>query len=173
MRTHPPARTRTIPVNSSTAVVLQANALTRQALIGAAVSTTQFDLDASASSVDDFYNGLYGDFVSGTGAGQLWLVTDYTGASKRITVSAALTTQPATTTTFRLGPGLPSAWTSLTFGGAANDIYYSYVAGGTAGTNRITIPAGEYRILDSIGSFTDYLEILSSAATDNVHIEWN
>jgi hypothetical protein len=69
---------------------------------GAAGSIT---LDASASAVNDFYNGALVALVSGTGAGQVRVIRDYTGASKVADVGRDWATNPDATSVFVLLPG--------------------------------------------------------------------
>lgn len=59
-------------------------------------------LDTGASAVDDFYNNMYVTIVSGTGAGQSRKISDYVGSTKVATVSSAWTTQPDSTSVFRV-----------------------------------------------------------------------
>lgn len=66
-------------------------------------------LDASASAVDDFYNGASILTTGGTGAGQFRIITDYVGATKVTTVDAAWATNPDNTTTFAIFPAAESA----------------------------------------------------------------
>lgn len=68
---------------------------------GAASSIT---LDAGASSSDDFYIGDVVQIISGTGAGQSRIVTDYVGSTKVATVDSAWTTNPASGSVFALIP---------------------------------------------------------------------
>lgn len=99
-------------------------------------TATTLRLDASASAVDDFYNNTLVVIVSGTGAGQFRMITDYVGATKDATVVTWATTPdntsvfaifavPATTAT--LGAG---AITSTTF--AANSITAAALAADAA-----------------------------------------
>lgn len=57
-------------------------------------------LDASASSVDDFYKGLRIYITSGTGAGQSRLCTGYNGTTKIATIEPNWITNPAGGATF-------------------------------------------------------------------------
>lgn len=59
-------------------------------------------LDAGASAVDDFYNYLLIQIVSGTGAGQVRVCSDYVGATKVATVASAWSTNPDATSVFNL-----------------------------------------------------------------------
>lgn len=69
-------------------------------------------LDASASAVDDFYNGDTVYISSGTGAGQVRQIVDYVGATKVATVYSAgppvqgaqWVTAPDATSVFVVGP---------------------------------------------------------------------
>jgi hypothetical protein len=59
---------------------------------------TLIKLDASASATNDYYNGSLAMLVSGTGAGQSRVITDYDGTSKEATVDTAWATIPTTGT---------------------------------------------------------------------------
>lgn len=59
-------------------------------------------LDTGASAVDDFYNSMYVTIVSGTGVGQSRKISDYVGSTKVATVSSAWTTQPDSSSVFRI-----------------------------------------------------------------------
>ena len=61
-------------------------------------------LDASASATDDLYNGLTVAIVSGTGAGQARLISDYVGSTKVATVSTSWATNPDATSVFLILP---------------------------------------------------------------------
>lgn len=60
--------------------------------IGGGAST--ISLPATASAVDDIYNGSAITIDGGTGAGQTRIISDYVGATKVATVSVAWATQP-------------------------------------------------------------------------------
>lgn len=62
-------------------------------------------LDTSASATNDYYNGMVILIVSGTGAGQSRVITDYVGASKVATVGKAWATNPDATSEFVIIPG--------------------------------------------------------------------
>lgn len=66
---------------------------------GAASTIT---LDASASAVDDFYNGMAITIVSGQGAGQTRYISDYVGSTRVATVGSAWGTTPNNTSVFRI-----------------------------------------------------------------------
>jgi len=59
-------------------------------------------LDASASAVDDEYNDMAITIVSGTGVGQTRYISDYVGSTKVGTVGSAWTTQPDSSSVFRI-----------------------------------------------------------------------
>ena len=61
-------------------------------------------LDAAASATDDFYNEAWVMIVSGTGAGQARLITDYVGATKVASVSPNWATTPDATSVFVILP---------------------------------------------------------------------
>ena len=56
----------------------------------AGIGSYAITLDSSASSVDDYYNGLYLKIASGTGAGTSALITDYNGTTKVATLNVDL-----------------------------------------------------------------------------------
>ncbi len=62
-------------------------------------------LDASASAVDDFYNGHLIQIMSGTGANQSRIITDYVGATKVATVGENWATTPGADSVFQISPG--------------------------------------------------------------------
>lgn len=63
-------------------------------------SATTITLDASASSTDDFYNGLV---IGHSGDRYTWrTITDYIGSTKVATVNAAWATNPTSSDTFRI-----------------------------------------------------------------------
>ena len=64
---------------------------------GAASAIT---LAATASAVDDTYNGMLVEITGGTGDGQTAKITDYNGTTKVATVSAAWGTAPDVTSTY-------------------------------------------------------------------------
>ncbi len=66
-------------------------------------------LDASASAVDDFYNGTSVLTTGGTGAGQVRVIADYVGSTKVGTVDEAWAVTPDNTTTFAIFPSAASA----------------------------------------------------------------
>jgi len=59
-------------------------------------------LDASASAVDDEYNNMAITIVSGTGVGQTRYISDYVGSTKVATVGSAWSTQPDSSSVFRV-----------------------------------------------------------------------
>lgn len=62
-------------------------------------------LDASASSTNDYYNGSLIMIVSGTGAGQARVITDYVGSTQVATVNKSWATNPASGSVFIIIPG--------------------------------------------------------------------
>ena len=68
---------------------------------GSAGSPTgsEFELDSSANSTNDYYNGSIVMLISGTGAGQSRVITDYNGTSKIATLDTAWVTGPSYGTT--------------------------------------------------------------------------
>ena len=77
-----------------------------------ALSGTTLTLAVGSSTIpypsvtNDYYNGLYIELYSGTGAGQTREITDYTGATGQCTV-ATWTTNPDTSTIYGMCPEIP------------------------------------------------------------------
>jgi hypothetical protein len=61
-------------------------------------------LDASASSIDDFYNNMLVTIVSATGIGQTRTITDYTGSTTTADVTPNWVTAPDVTSIFIISP---------------------------------------------------------------------
>lgn len=76
---------------------------TGTAQAGAAETIT---LDAGASAVDGFYNGMVIRLTSGTGANQIRSIIRYVGATKVATVSRDYSTPPDATSVFRIAVGM-------------------------------------------------------------------
>lgn len=74
-------------------------------------TSTSAVLATGASSVNDFYNGLYIRIDSGTGAGQIRQITDYVGATRTGTVKPAWAVTPDATSVYFVA-GIPFDWTN-------------------------------------------------------------
>ena len=74
----------------------------------AAGAVGSITLDASASSVNDFYKGALVFIVGGTGVGQSRLITGYTGSTQVALVSPNWATTPSTDSIFVILPGRQS-----------------------------------------------------------------
>lgn len=61
-------------------------------------------LDTGANATDDYYVGNWVRILSGTGAGQVRLIYDYTGATKVALVAPAFITAPASDSTYAILP---------------------------------------------------------------------
>ena len=70
---------------------------------GAASTIT---LAAGASAVNNAYNGMAVEILSGTGLGQKRTISGYVGSTRVATVSVAWTTQPDATSVYRITPAL-------------------------------------------------------------------
>lgn len=66
-------------------------------------STTQIKLAASASAVDEFYNGMPISITAGTAAGQSGFIVDYDGTSKLATVAGAAWALTDATSAYSIG----------------------------------------------------------------------
>lgn len=104
------------------------NAVIRSGTAQAGASTT-ITLDASASAVDDFYNNQRIVIVSGTGAGQGRIISDYVGSTKVATVSS-WATNPDSTSVFVILPfgSIPGA-TAPTAGEVADAVWDELLSG--------------------------------------------
>ncbi len=76
-------------------------------------SSNTIKLAATASAVDDAYNGMRLRIISGAGAGQARDITAYSGAGKTATVSPAWTTIPDATSVYSLDPVLATSGFNL------------------------------------------------------------
>lgn len=85
--------------------------LTKKDILATAVGTAQagaagtITLVATASAVNDFYNGMLVLILSGTGAGQARQVIDYVGATKVATIEPDWATNPDATSRYVVLPG--------------------------------------------------------------------
>ena len=66
-------------------------------------------LDSSASAVDDYYNNLFIGIVAGDGYGELFLITDYDGATKTATIYGTWATTPNTNSIYTISGTILSA----------------------------------------------------------------
>lgn len=80
---------------------LSAGAVVRGGTAQAGAAST-ITLDAGASATDHLYEGLLVAITSGTGAGQVRMITGYVGSTKVATVDRAWTTNPANDSVFEL-----------------------------------------------------------------------
>lgn len=66
-------------------------------------------LDSSASAVDDYYNNLFVGIVVGDGYGELFLISDYDGATKTATIDGTWNTTPTTNSIYTISGTILSA----------------------------------------------------------------
>ena len=78
---------------------------------GATASTIA--LDSSASSVDDYYNNLFGGIVGGDGYGEIFKIIDYDGATKTATIDGIWSTTPNTNSIYTISGTIFSATKDL------------------------------------------------------------
>ena len=91
-------------------------------------------LDASASAVNDFYNGQIIVLESGAGAGQARQVSSYVGATKVATVDTNWVTNPGVTTVFRILGYLVSGASAASIADAVLDeVLSGHTTAGTLG----------------------------------------
>ena len=94
-------------INNVYSIALQfsyanAGALGKLNAVSAAGANT-ITLASSASSTDDYYNGMPIFFYSGSGQGQIRKINDYVGSSRVATLSSILTIGVNTSTVYDLG----------------------------------------------------------------------
>lgn len=87
-------------IDSNTAAVAIMKALYKGGAVSDAINdatptTTAFDGSSALSATDDFYNGRFLLFVTGTFAGLAEEISDYDGTNKTITLTNALSSAPA------------------------------------------------------------------------------
>lgn len=116
---------------------------------GAASTIT---LDASASAVNDFYNGNLIVIESGTGAGQARIVTDYDGSGKVATVGENWATNPASGSVFMILPG----------GNAVTNVNVTQISGDSAAADNLEAA------LDGTGYNVGEGDIVVSEVSGNV-----
>lgn len=95
-------------------------------------------LDALASAVNDFYSGCVVRILSGPGAGQAAIISDYVGSTKVATVGQTWGTQPDSGSVFALFPlGVIPGATAPTAGDVADAVWSEpradHVASGSFG----------------------------------------
>jgi hypothetical protein len=95
-------------------------------------TTTTVVLPAGASSVDDFYNGLFLQFATGARAGQYRAITDYVGSTRTATLASALS------------GGSPSASDKVLIGWNDNAMGFAW------GAKRVSIDGGHIRNIDPL-----------------------
>lgn len=93
-----PPKVATVDSNWSTIP----DATTTYTIISTAPTATTIPLAATASSVDDYYNGMVVELTGGTGSGQFNIIKDYDGTTKVATVTT-WSTIPDATTTYKIG----------------------------------------------------------------------
>ena len=101
---------------------------------------TSIQLATTASVTNDIYNGMTVYISSGTGSGQIKVITDYVGSTKTVTVST-WTTNPDSTSVYEVMPAVAITTTEGT-GGAAR---VSSVVGGVIKKISMTAVGTGYR----------------------------
>lgn len=98
-------------------------------------ASTSITLQTNAASTDDYYNRSEIRILSGTGAGQVRTITDYTGSSRVATVDRAWTTTPDSTSVYALAESTNSS--------GSLDVNVNSIGGNTtAATNAAAFFAG-------------------------------
>lgn len=177
-----PSQTRSIPVNSTTAVTLSKSNTVASEAAGASTSDANtFTLGtagAAAHATADSYNGLIVQF-SGSGScannnGDTRIIRDDAGASDVLTLTPAADATVDPNCTYIVGPALPSAMRSFCIGNCTGTCYLSLrstgTAGGTADTDRISLAGGQWYCIDN--PRIDKIEVLSGSATDTLQTVW-
>ena len=76
---------------------------TNRLAASSAAGSNSITLDSSASSTDDYYNGMPIYFYGGSGSGGRHRIIDYTGSTKVATITPALSNPVDTTTLYDVG----------------------------------------------------------------------
>lgn len=114
-------------------------------------ASTSITLDATASSVTDFYVGALLTITSGTGVGQSRQITAYNGTTKVATVSA-WATNPDNTSIFVIQPSTLANVPSATIANAVwNEARSSHVTSGSFGEGVASVQGN---VTGSVGSVT-------------------
>ncbi len=93
-------------------------------------STTTITLDASASSVDNYYRGAVVQILSGAGAGQSRTIFSYVGSTKVATMDLPWATAPDNTSLFTVKPAGSALLSSL----ESSSQHFGTAQSGAAGT---------------------------------------
>jgi hypothetical protein len=165
-----PSATRTVPVNSTTAVaVINRSNVFASAAAGASTSDPNtFTLNTSTTA--NLYAGLIVKFAGSgscaSASGNVALIKSHTATVATLDTPTGVAVDP--NCTYTIGPTNTRSCRILVVGSCAGTCYLSTVSGGTAGTNRVPLTAGQVLTLD--GSGVEYLEVLSVNATDNIAV---
>jgi hypothetical protein len=101
---------------------------------GAASTITLEDGEVPAE--DDILNGLTIEITGGTGSGQTRTISDYVGSTRVTTVSTAWTTQPDTTSTYKVYGGFCTLKPSSALSGSTD---YAIIAAGVEAKNGLNL----------------------------------
>jgi len=102
-------------------------------------------LASDADNTDDHYNNAAVYITAGTGAGQLRIISDYTGSTRAAVVSVSWTTQPDNTSRYEIGPAI-----SFSGGGGSNAEAFATVRGGTIQQVFLTNAGSSYTSLPTV-----------------------
>lgn len=130
-------------------------------------------LDSGASSTDDFYINDVIYIVSGTGAGQARIITDYDGTSKQATVNTPWAIQPDNSSVFQIVPDGSSGASSGGGGGdcpSASDIadavwdeaLSGHGSAGTAGKVVADIAAAVASVISDLATMDGKIDTIDS-----------
>ena len=123
------------------------NTNTGTALAGS--TGTTIVLAATASTTNDIYNGMTVYISSGTGSGQIKVITDYVGSTKTATVSA-WTTTPDTTTVYEIMPAVAITDADPEGSGTGAAARCSSVVGGVIKKIAMTAVGSGWRIATAV-----------------------
>jgi hypothetical protein len=146
------------------------------AVIGTATAT-EIELDANASSVDDYYNNDLVYIDNGTGEGQVRVITDYNGTTKIATVHAAWVTALDATSEYVVQEGHPytDIATSTVPGLAWDEALASHNTAGTTGKALKQLKEGIISIEDSVNdgapTATSFITTLPNVSDDAKYVD--
>ena len=142
------------------------NYLTNTGTLAAVVDGDTMTLSASASGVDNIYNGSSLYISSGLGSGQVRIITDYIGATKVVQLDSIFAITPNTSSTYSVAPTV-----TISGDGTGATAYANVFSSGASGNsvnyiNMISVGSGYSEATITITANTSH----GSSATATAYI---
>jgi hypothetical protein len=142
------------------------NYLTNTGTLAAVVDGDTMTLSASASGVDNIYNGSSLYISSGLGSGQVRIITDYIGATKVVQLNSIFAITPNTSSTYSVAPTV-----TISGDGTGATAYANVFSSGASGNsvnyiNMISVGSGYSEATITITANTSH----GSSATATAYI---